>query len=416
MQTVTLSVCYTGSGKKIKTAGHVWADLNCLVKWSAEMEYRVLGKTGRKVSVIGLGGEHLDLKPYEQVEETIGAVLEHGVNIIDVFMPGDEIRENIARALGDRRKDVMIQGHIGSTDINQQYDISRDLPTVKKYFENLLRIFGGHIEFGMLFFIDTETHFRDVFETGIAEYAQRLKANGDIGHIGFSSHTPGMAIKVIDTGLPEMMLFPVNPAFDMLPAEENAVEELEKGFVLEMFHGIDPKRAELYKLCEQKQIGITAMKTFAVGKLLFDEFTPFEKALTPAQCIHYALSRPAVGSVLLGCQSENEINEAVKYLSMDDSEKDYAKTLGAMRNDFRGSCVYCNHCQPCPVEIDIASVMKYLDIAKLDEGNIPPQVLAGYRRIAHRGNECVECGNCETRCPFGVQIIDNMAEADRLFG
>ena len=50
-------------------------------------------------------------------------------------MPGNEVRENIARALGERRSEVMIQGHIGSTDIKQQYDISRDLPNVK----NILR-------------------------------------------------------------------------------------------------------------------------------------------------------------------------------------------------------------------------------------------------------------------------------------
>lgn len=88
------------------------------------MEFRELGKTGLQVSVIGLGCENLDGKPYSQVEETINVALENGVNILDVFMPGKEIRENIARALGDRRKRVVIQGHIGSTDIRQQYDIS----------------------------------------------------------------------------------------------------------------------------------------------------------------------------------------------------------------------------------------------------------------------------------------------------
>lgn len=72
-----------------------------------------------------------------QVKETIDAALESGINLLDVFMPGKAVRENIAKALGARRQDVMIQGHIGSTDLNQQYDISRDLPTVKRYFEDL---------------------------------------------------------------------------------------------------------------------------------------------------------------------------------------------------------------------------------------------------------------------------------------
>ena len=103
------------------------------------------------------------------MKETISAALESGINILDVFMPGIEVRQNIANALGSRRKDVLIQGHIGSTDVNQQYDISRDLPTVKRYFEELLRIFG-YIDFGMMFFVDSEKDFHDVFDTGFVDY------------------------------------------------------------------------------------------------------------------------------------------------------------------------------------------------------------------------------------------------------
>ena len=157
------------------------------------MKYREIGRTGKKASIIGLGLEHVDGKPYEQVKETVGAALEYGVNFMDCFMPGKEIRENVAKALGNRRKDVYIQGHIGSTDVNMQYDVSRDLPVVKRYFEDMLRMFGGHIDFGMLFYIDTENDYKKVFEEGIADYAQRLKQNGDIGHIGFSSHNPVVA-------------------------------------------------------------------------------------------------------------------------------------------------------------------------------------------------------------------------------
>jgi len=103
------------------------------------MEFRELGKTGLKVSAIGLGCEHLDGKPYSQIEETINAALEHDVNILDVFMPGKEIRENIAKALGNRRNKVIIQGHIGSTDIKQQYDIRGSA-----YSTALLRRYPAH--------------------------------------------------------------------------------------------------------------------------------------------------------------------------------------------------------------------------------------------------------------------------------
>jgi len=376
------------------------------------MEYRELGNTGKKVGVIGLGCEHLDGKPYEQIKETIDAALEHGVNILDVFMPGKEVRENIAKALGKNRSKVMIQGHIGSTDIKQQYDISRDMPTVQKYFEDLLRIFGGHIEFGMMFFIDSEEDYKNVFETEFATYAQRLKKQGDIGHIGFSSHNPVTAVKAINTGLPEMLMFSINPAFDMLPPEKYVFDDFDKA----LLRGIDPKRAELYKLCAQKQIGITVMKAFGAGKMLSPEHTPFAQPLTVAQCLHYALSRPAAASVLPGCQTRAEIEDVMKYFNIDDSERDYAEVLGSMRNDFKGSCVYCSHCQPCPSNIDIVSVNKYLDIARLNTKNIPPSVRSHYLSLIKNQDECIECGSCESRCPFGVQIIENIKEASELMG
>ena len=378
------------------------------------MDYRQIGKTGKKVSVIGLGCEHLDKKPYEQVKETIDAALEHDVNILDVFMPGQEVREFISKALGDRRNKVMIQGHIGASDVNQQYDISRDLPTVKKYFEDLLRLFGGHIEFGMLFFIDTEQNYKDIFETDFVKYAEHLKKQGDIGHIGFSSHNPEMAMKAINTGIPEMFMFSVNPAFDMLPSTEYVFDHFDEDLGKDLFKGIDPKRAELYKLCQQKQIGITVMKVLGVGKLISKEHTPFIKPMTIPQCINYALSRPAVSCILPGCKTAAEVHDLHKYFSTTDAERDYSEIISSGKNDFKGSCVYCSHCQPCPVEIDIAEVTKLLDIALLDKKNIPPSIKSHYMNLIHKGDECTKCGHCEERCPFDVPVMNNMAEADAL--
>jgi predicted aldo/keto reductase-like oxidoreductase len=123
-----------------------------------------------------------------------------------------------------------------------------------------------------------------------------------------------------------------------------------------------------------------------------------------------------VFTVLPGCRSGEEVRSAIAYLDADDADKDYTPFLNESQNNFKGSCVYCNHCQPCPAGIDIATVNKYLDIARLDEAHIPPSIALHYRSLERGGLDCIACGKCEDRCPFDVPIIDNMISARTLFG
>ncbi len=379
------------------------------------MKYRQIGRTGLQAGVVGLGCEHLDGKPYAVVEETIHAALDNGINLMDLFMPGEEVRSNIGRALAGRRDRMMIQGHICSVDLNQQYDISRDPAVCRRYFETLLRCLRtDYIDFGMLFFVDSAADYSAAFESDILEYAQDLKRRGVIRAIGASSHNPVTARRIVESGVVDLLMFSINPAFDMMPPDS----ELEKmiGAPGELMTGMNPVRAELYRLCEQRGVGITVMKSLGAGKLISPEHTPFCKPLTVAQCIHYALTRPAVVSALVGCCSAAQVREAVGYLELSDAERDYAPIVGSRRNDFKGTCVYCNHCRPCPAGIDIAAVNKYLDIAKLEESTIPPSIAQHYRALEHTASQCIGCGSCEKRCPFGVPVIENMKLAARLFG
>jgi len=374
------------------------------------MQYRPIGDTGMSASVIGLGAEHLDNKPIETVDTIVNTALDQGINIMDLFMPGEAVRKNIGRALGGRRDKILIQGHICSTDIKEQYDKSRDLPTVRKYFENLLRCLNtDYIDLGMLFFVDTDKDFSDVFESEIIRYVQDLKRQGRIRAIGAGSHDPRVARKIVETGLVDLLMFSINPAFDMASADTYIIDYLDKALGFEK--NLNKDRASLYQLCEQRGIAITVMKTLAAGKLLSAEHTPFARPLTVAQCIHYALTRPAVVSALVGCATREEVLEAVSYLDKSDAERDYSAVLRDYQGDFRGRCVYCNHCLPCPSEINIANVHKYLDIALLDEANIPPSIASHYRDLDRHGSDCSSCGSCEERCPFSVPIIKNMKKA-----
>ena len=386
------------------------------------MIYRPIGNTGMSASVIGLGGEHLDNKPYETVERVLHAALDRGINILDLFMPGEPVRQHIGKALAGRRDKMLIQGHIGSTDINEQYDKSRDLKTIKKYFENLLRCLNtDYIDFGMLFFIDSEEHFADVFKGDSLPYALELKKKGQIRAIGASSHNPIIARKVVETGLIDLLMFSINPAFDMTAADKDVLEYLEDDSLKDFEKKLDPGRAALYRFCEHQGTAITVMKTLGAGKLLSPESTPFAKPLTVTQCIHYALTRPAVVSTLIGCSTVEQVEQAAGYLNASEEERDYSAIVRDFQGTMKGSCVYCNHCLPCPSEINIADVHKYLDIAMAPDSlsgtiNIPAPVASHYRALKHKASECIACGKCEERCPFSVPVIRNMNKAAALFG
>ena len=380
------------------------------------MQYRPIGKTGMKAGVVGLGTEHLDNKPYPVVEEVIHAALEQGVNMMDIFMPGDEVRKNIGKALAGNREKMLIQGHIGSVDLREQYDMSRDLDVCKRYFDKLLACLKtDYIDFGMLFFVDTDADVDALFDNGIVQYATDLKRQGVIRAIGAGSHNPATAKRLVESGVIELLMFSINPAFDLMTGASDIVKMLGDEFG-GLVQSLDPARMELYRLCESKGVGISVMKTLGAGKLLSAEHSPFAKPMTVPQCIHYALTRPAVVSTLVGCQSEAHVLDAVRYLSLSDEEKDYAPVVSGIKRDFKGSCVYCNHCLPCPSDINIAMVNKYLDIAVLDEANIPPSIKHHYKELGSHGSDCVNCGSCEERCPFGVSVMDNMKRASALFG
>ncbi|MEG1603750.1 MAG: 4Fe-4S dicluster domain-containing protein, partial [Cloacibacillus sp.] len=136
----------------------------------------------------------------------------------------------------------------------------------------------------------------------------------------------------------------------------------------------------------------------------------------PLQCLHYALTRPAVATVMSGARSAGQLMESVAYESAADEEKDYAAAFAAMpKISWRGHCMYCGHCAPCPVGIDVASVTKFLNLAKAQKA-VPETVREHYAILAHKAGECVECGACEIRCPFAVSVVKNMRAAKSIFG
>ena len=379
------------------------------------MNYRILGKTGLRVSEIGLGGEWLERHSEAEVKQVVDRCRECGINILDCWMSEPNVRTNIGKALAGHREKWYIQGHIGSTWQNGQYVRTRELPAVKAAFEDLLtRLQTDYIDLGMIHFVDEPAEFHKVMEGDFFRYVKQLKAEGRIRHIGLSTHNPAVGKLAAEHGEIEMFLFSVNPAFDMLPATENLDDYFADTYD-EALGGIAPERAELYRLCEQNQVGITVMKGYEGGRLFSAERSPFGVAMTPVQCIHYALTRPAVASIMVGYDTTEHVDAAVAYETASPEEKDYASILAkAPRHGYYGQCTYCGHCAPCPAGIDIAMVNKLHDLAAMQE-KVPDTLKAHYRQLSANADACIGCRSCESRCPFGVKIADRMAETKAVF-
>ena len=392
------------------------------------MEYRKLGNTGLEVSVIALGCEAF-VEDNSTAKEFLDMAEEAGVNYFDLFSPDPAARSALGEALKGRREKFIIQSHISSVWKNGQYERSRDLDDVKAAFEDSLERLGtDYIDVGMIHYCDADSDWQAIKDNGIVEYAKQLKAEGKIHHIGLSSHNPKVAIKAIEEGDIEVLMFSINPVYDMLPGTEVvddlwADEVYEGGFV-----NMDPERQRLYELCESMGVGITVMKAFAGGDLLSAEMSPAGAALTPVQCISYCLSRPAVATVCSGARNAEQLAESIAYCDASDSERDYAEAFASFpKVSWSGHCMYCTHCHPCPAEIDIAFVTKLLNLViahnesnGIKEGSegfrVPDTERMHYEVLERHAGDCLQCGMCETRCPFDVKIRENMKHAEEVFG
>ncbi len=380
------------------------------------MRYRKLGKTGLNVSEIGFGGEWLERHEEQESVELLRYAREKGINIVDCWMPDPKSRDIIGKAMEGNRENWIVQGHIGSTYQNGQYVRTRDLKYVVPAFDDILtRMKTDYIDLGMIHYVDAQEDWDNCMNSDYIKYVHKLHDEGVIRHIGLSTHNPRIAKQAVETGFVEMILFSINPAFDMRPATEDLDSMFGSYDGLEA-SGIDPERAALYRLCEEKNVGITVMKGFFGGRLFDPKTSPFGAAFTPVQCIHYALTRPGVNSILCGYDTKEQVDEAVSYETASDEEKDYASVIAsAPLHSYMGQCTYCGHCKPCPVNIDIAMVNKFYDLA-VQQPTVPESVKAHYEALGATASACVGCRGCESRCPFGVSIADRMVKTRELFG
>lgn len=382
-----------------------------------EMTYRLLGNTGLKVSEIGMGCEGFSEENFTMAQKLFDLAEERGVNYFDLYASNPEVRRAVGNAMKGRREKFIAQSHICSVWKNGQYKRTRNLAEVKAGFEDSLKLLQtDYIDVGTIHYCDALDDWQKIVSGGILDYARELKQSGKIRHIGLSSHNPQVALEAVQSGAIEVLMFSVNPCYDLQPASEDVNELWNEKNYENLLTNMDADRQNLYETCRRLGVGITVMKCFGGGDLLDAKLSPAGVALTVNQCIHYALDRPAVSVVLAGAHSVEQFEESLAYETASDAEKDYAPTLASFpKINWRGHCMYCSHCAPCPKKISVADVTKFLNLT-LAQSAVPETVREHYAALEHHAGECIACGVCETRCPFGVEIRANMKQAEKVFG
>jgi predicted aldo/keto reductase-like oxidoreductase len=359
------------------------------------MHYRTLGRTGLQVSEISLGTEYLIGKPHDHIVEVIHAALDAGINYFDLFCATPDFRDAMGAAFAGRRENVILAAHLGAAvKEDGQYLRTRSLKLCEKFFEDFLTRFAtDYTDALILHNCDRQNDFDVLFrENGPLGLALRLKEEGKTRFIGFSGHTVSTALQAVESGYIDVLMFPVNMAGNAVPGKK-----------------------DLLKTCQARGVGVVAMKPLGGGKLLQGPRTvrvahyqmggeaqkiTKRVPITPVQCLSYTLSQVGVCGVLA-------------YEQATEVEKDFSEVITDFDQYVPGECVYCNHCLPCPAQIDIGQTLRLFDMAQQD---FTPAIRAAYDAMPTHASDCTACGACEKRCPFGVPTVARIAEAAMFFG
>ena len=333
------------------------------------MNYFVLGKTGLRVSEVGFGGIPIIRISADEAVSVLKRAYDKGVTFYDTANAYRDSEAKIGQAFENMRDKVVI-----ATKTQK-----RDGKGASEHLENSLKMLRtDYIDLFQLHQVAQEKDWEAIISPGGAlEAVTRAKDQGKIRHLGITSHSLPMAIKLIKTGLFSTIQFPFN--------------FIEKD-----------AKDELHQTARKLNLGILAMKPFAGGmidnaKIAFKFLRQYPDVL-PIPGFH---SIESVDEILSLYTKSNEV-----------TDEDLA-TMDKYRDELgRQFCRRCEYCQPCPKGVMITPAMGYRVVSM----RMSPKVAAeSLRQVMETVPQCVNCGVCITRCPYNLPIPEMIKKHYDLF-
>lgn len=334
------------------------------------MEYTVLGKTGLKVSRMGLGGIPVQRIDRAGTKKLLQAMAAAGINYIDSARAYSVSEEYLGYGLEGIRDKFVLATKSGAKD---KETMARDVDISLKNFRT------DYIDLYQLHNPDAKGLEQILAPGGALEALQEAKAAGKIGHIGITLHSLELFQKALDMDWVETIMFPYNFVETQAEAEIAA--------------------------CREKNIGFIAMKPLAGG------------AIEDARlAMRFVGKNPAVTIVIPGMAELSELQEnlaaAEDKSSWTEAEEakveEIRKTLGSQ------FCRRCNYCAPCTVGIPIPSM--FLMEGYLSRYGLADWARGRYEALPQTASACIECGACEPRCPYHLPIRQMLKTVKEKFG
>ncbi len=334
------------------------------------MQYSVLGKTGLKISRLGFGGIPIQRIDAEGTKVLMKGLAAAGINYVDTARGYTVSEEYIGYGLEGMREKFVIATKSGAvTKEDMARDVQISLKNLRTDYIDLYQIHNP-----------TAANFEKILAPGGAlEALLEAKVAGKIGHIGFTTHSLELLEKVLDMPWVETVMFPYNFV-------ETQIEPL------------------LDKIAS-RNIGFIVMKPLAGGAI--------EDA---SLAIRFACANPNVSVVIPGMAAPQELAQNLEAFEdktpLSNEEWNRIETLRKeLGTQF---CRRCNYCAPCTKGIEIPAV--FLLEGYLSRYGLTDWAKARYAGLGHKASECIGCGACEPRCPYGLPIRDMLKRAAQRFG
>jgi predicted aldo/keto reductase-like oxidoreductase len=287
-----------------------------------KIQYRKLGKTGLKVSSLGLGIEHLKNKPIQEITNVLETAIEYGVNYFDLVWSLPNVIQGVSKAITN--KDVHLAVHLGSSFRNGKYVKVKGVKRCEETFrETLDRLGKDCVSIINLHYVKNMKEWKRVSKPkGVLDLAIRLRDEGLGKGIALSTHELEVVRKAAVHSEIASVMYQVNLANHLLPGRDEALS-----------------------YCASNGVGIVAMKPFAAGNLLkpgkkvkFPEYKTgglrtelrIPSSLSEFKCLHYSLSQIGVCCVVFGAKTVQELKRNLEYHSMGINELDYNKEISLL--------------------------------------------------------------------------------------